>query len=256
MPVWYTFRRGQVMCKLKILKDAKCCSQTWHASRQVRLQIPNFSICVCILSFQCIFCLILKEINALKQGFSNFFSEGPDETPVQPERASCFFFFFFGGANMCAKHTLRARSAKSLAAGVRGPLKGPGSSGVIDALWCNLSLILDHLQFVWNLFYYTECNQIEACFILSHTMIKKRNKQQSLAGRSLRTTALKDGFHFDLNRSINVFIKLTCRHVCKVGIGALKLCTLSLEVRLRIPTFNISSAENQKGAIAIDFVQR
>ena len=68
-----------------------------------------------------------------------------------------------------------------VAAGVQGPLKGPGSSGVIDALWCNLSLILDHLQFVWNLLYYTECNQIEAWFILS--MIKKRNKQQSLAGR-------------------------------------------------------------------------
>ena len=33
-------------------------------------------------------------------------------------------------------------SAKSLAAGVQGPLKGPGSSGVLDALWCNLSIIL------------------------------------------------------------------------------------------------------------------
>ena len=28
------------------------------------------------------------------QGFSNFFSEGPDETPVQPERAKTVF----GGA--------------------------------------------------------------------------------------------------------------------------------------------------------------
>ena len=31
--------------------------------------------------------------------------------------------------NLCAKHTTRARSAKSLTAGVQGPLKGPGSSG-------------------------------------------------------------------------------------------------------------------------------
>ena len=31
--------------------------------------------------------------------------------------------------NVCAKHTTRARSAKSLTAGVQGPLKGPGSSG-------------------------------------------------------------------------------------------------------------------------------
>ena len=30
---------------------------------------------------------------------------------------------------VCAKHTIRARSAKSLTAGVQGPLKGPGSSG-------------------------------------------------------------------------------------------------------------------------------
>ena len=44
---------------------------------------------------------------------------------------------------MCAKRTSRARSAKSLAAGVQGPLKGPGSSRVIDALWCYLSLIFD-----------------------------------------------------------------------------------------------------------------
>ena len=41
---------------------------------------------------------------------------------------------------MCAKHTSRARSAKSLAAGVQGPLKGPGSSRVVEALWCYLAL--------------------------------------------------------------------------------------------------------------------
>ena len=41
---------------------------------------------------------------------------------------------------MCAKRTSRARSAKSLSAGVQGPLKGPGSSGVLDALSCNLSI--------------------------------------------------------------------------------------------------------------------
>ena len=47
--------------------------------------------------------------------------------------------------NQCARaaeRTSRARSAKSLTAGVQGPLKGPGSSGVLDALCCNLSLIL------------------------------------------------------------------------------------------------------------------
>ena len=102
----------------------------------------------------------------LEQGFSNIFSEGPDEIPMQPERARTVFFFG-GGAEYVREADIT--SAKSLAAGVQGPLKGPGSSGVIDALWCNLSLILDHLQFGWNLFYYTECNQIEACFILSHT---------------------------------------------------------------------------------------
>ena len=110
-----------------------------------------------------------------------------------------------GGGKACAKRTSRAWSAKSLAAMVQGPLKGPGSSGVIDALWCNLSLILDHLQFVWNLFYYTECNQIEACFILSHKWLKREINSRvsragltSLAGRSLRTADLKgnlDCFH-------------------------------------------------------------
>ena len=41
-----------------------------------------------------------------------------------------------GGAenNKCAQSASRARSAKSLAAGVQGPLKGPGSSGILDAL--------------------------------------------------------------------------------------------------------------------------
>ena len=44
-------------------------------------------------------------------------------------------------------------SAKSLAARVQGPLKGPGSSGVLDALWCNLSLILGAF-YPTNLFIY------------------------------------------------------------------------------------------------------
>ena len=34
--------------------------------------------------------------------------------------------------------------AKSLTAGVQGPLKGPESSGILHALWCNLSLIFEH----------------------------------------------------------------------------------------------------------------
>ena len=40
-----------------------------------------------------------------------------------------------------ANCTSQVRSAKSLSAGGRGPLKGPGSSRVLDALWCNLGLI-------------------------------------------------------------------------------------------------------------------
>ena len=35
-------------------------------------------------------------------------------------------------------------SVTSLTAGVQGPLKGPGSSGILDAIWCNLSLVLEH----------------------------------------------------------------------------------------------------------------
>ena len=43
-------------------------------------------------------------INTLDQGFSNFFSEGPDETPVQPERArTVFFFFVFFWGQICAR---------------------------------------------------------------------------------------------------------------------------------------------------------
>ena len=63
---------------------------------------------------------------------------------------------------MCAKRTSRARSAKSLAAGVQ--------------LWgYRCSLMQSEPYFgpfticLKPFFYYTECNQIEACFILSHT---------------------------------------------------------------------------------------
>ena len=40
----------------------------------------------------------------------------------------------------------RITSAKreGLSAGVQGPLKGPGSTRVLGALWCNLSLIFEH----------------------------------------------------------------------------------------------------------------
>merc|ERR1712002_1066070 len=47
---------------------------------------------------------------------------------------------------MCAKCTSRARNAKSLAAGVQGPLKGPGSSEVLEALWCNIGLFFNTLS--------------------------------------------------------------------------------------------------------------
>ena len=57
---------------------------------------------------------------------------------------------------MCAKRTSRARSAKSLAAGVQGPPKGPGSSGVLDALWCNLSPILEHLNLFFSVVFRVE----------------------------------------------------------------------------------------------------
>ena len=38
-------------------------------------------------------------------------------------------------------------------AGALGPLKGPGSSGVLDAIWCNLSLVLEHFctKFMTNI---------------------------------------------------------------------------------------------------------
>ena len=37
-------------------------------------------------------------MDVVEQGFSNFFSEGPDETPVQPERARTVFGLGGGGA--------------------------------------------------------------------------------------------------------------------------------------------------------------
>ena len=45
--------------------------------------------------------VILSNVN-IHQGFSNFFSEGPDETPVQPERARTVVVvvFFFGGVSI------------------------------------------------------------------------------------------------------------------------------------------------------------
>ena len=45
---------------------------------------------------------------------------------------------------MCTQHTSRARSVKSLSAGVNVPLKSPGSPRVLDALSCYVSLILTH----------------------------------------------------------------------------------------------------------------
>ena len=51
---------------------------------------------------------------------------------------------------MCAKHKLRARSAKFLAAGVQGPRKGPGSFRVLDALWCYLSLIFEDMTTLYE----------------------------------------------------------------------------------------------------------
>ena len=57
-----------------------------------------------------IFCTLELLLNSILQGFSNFFSKGPDETPVQPERAITVFDGRVGGggANMCAKRTSRA----------------------------------------------------------------------------------------------------------------------------------------------------
>ena len=36
---------------------------------------------------------------------------------------------------------------------VQGPHKGPGSSGVLDAIWCNLSLLFEHFctKFMTNI---------------------------------------------------------------------------------------------------------
>ena len=50
---------------------------------------------------------IKRGLEALGQGFSNFFSEGPDETPVQPERARPVFLLLEGGGRICARSPLR-----------------------------------------------------------------------------------------------------------------------------------------------------
>ena len=119
----------------------------------------------------------LKPNWSIGQGFSNFFSEGPDETPVQPERVRTVF----GGGEDIFMREAHITSAKSLP----GPAQGPWK------LWgyrCSLMQSQPYFWTIYNLFetsfYYTECNQIEATFhIVTCKMIKKRNKQQSLAGR-------------------------------------------------------------------------
>ena len=45
---------------------------------------------------------------------------------------------------MCTQRTFPARSVKSIASGVQGLFKGPGSSRVLDDLSWYLSLILTH----------------------------------------------------------------------------------------------------------------
>ena len=64
----------------------------------------------------------------------------------------------------------------------RSPLR-PGS-GVIDALSCNLSLILDHFYNLFETFFITQnvikLRHVPYCHI---QIIKNKNKQQSLAGR-------------------------------------------------------------------------
>ena len=65
-----------------------------------------------------------------------------------------------------------------------GPAQGPWKLwDYLDALWCNLSLILDHLQFVWNLFITQNVIKLRPVSYCHIKMNKKRNKQQSLAGR-------------------------------------------------------------------------
>ena len=90
-----------------------------------------------------------------------------------------------GGCRICARSGHHEHEARSpyIAAGVQGPLKGPGSSGVIDALWCNLSLFWT-IYNLFETFFITQnvikLRHVSYCHI---QMIKKRNKQQSLAGR-------------------------------------------------------------------------
>ena len=54
------------------------------------------------------------KVVGLEQGFSNFFSEGPDETLVQPERARTVFFFFWGGGGRKCRARSRALEALGL----------------------------------------------------------------------------------------------------------------------------------------------
>ena len=70
----------------------------------------------------------------------------------------------------------RITSAKRevLSAGVQGPLKGPGSTRVLGALWGNLSLIFEHVLFK---------NSVQVfityimCVILTGAVKKKKKKK-------------------------------------------------------------------------------
>ena len=66
-------------------------------------------------------CYILE---SLKQGFSNFFSEGPDETPVQPERARTVFGWGGGAEYVPEAHITSAKRKVPCGRGP-GPAQGP-----------------------------------------------------------------------------------------------------------------------------------
>ena len=82
---------------------------------------------------------------------------------------------------MCTKRT-SSRSAKSFAAGVQGPLKGPGSSGILDALWCNLSLIFLGALYPTDLFTFIFIIHLLFIFLSHTTWAREKSNSSGRAG--------------------------------------------------------------------------
>ena len=82
-------------------------------------QAASGTVCQCISSQRVQESLWFRQWHTLRQGFSNFFSEGPDESPVHPERARTVFGAGGGGGGAEYVREAHITSAKSVAAGVQ-----------------------------------------------------------------------------------------------------------------------------------------